>query len=263
MFRWLIQTAAPPVKPVEPGFDLFEVWKKYEELAQHFNDLLMRLRSQSLGAVAAFATAASVLLKGDAIGTDFRWGSLVAVFSSLSVFWLAIWMLDFLYYNRLLLGAVDALEKIEDESTRRNRIFEINLSTRIEAVVARRMKYVEEKRDVHGKKKSSLKRAKGLWWFYGLVMGLLLLATGISCWQCLTTRVTRVELAVMVVSSVTPDTVLLTDGKITRAISVAPTTEVNVNGQKATVAELKPGMTAKAMLDPDPSKALRIDATGK
>lgn len=107
------QTPTPPATPPLRGFDRFEVWKEYEALSQHFNDLLMRLRSQSLAAVATFATAASVLSKADAVGTDLRWGSLVVVFSSLAVFWLAIWLLDFLYYNRLLLGAVSALKEIE------------------------------------------------------------------------------------------------------------------------------------------------------
>jgi hypothetical protein len=56
---------------------------------------------------------------------------------------------------------------------------------------------------------------------------------------------------------------MLTEGKVTRAITFAHTTEVNVNGQKATAAELKPGMTVKITLISDPSTASRIDAAGK
>jgi hypothetical protein len=51
----------PPVIPAARDFDLFELWKEYEGLSQHFNDRLMRLRSQSLAAVATFAIGASVL----------------------------------------------------------------------------------------------------------------------------------------------------------------------------------------------------------
>jgi hypothetical protein len=118
------------------GFDLFKVWNQYEAMAMHFNDLLMRLRSQSLGAAAAFATAAAVLLKNDSAGTDVRWGPLTAVFLFLLGFWIAIWFLDFCYYNRLLLGAVAALEEVEAVSRQgARRVSELSLSTRIEEAV--------------------------------------------------------------------------------------------------------------------------------
>jgi hypothetical protein len=234
------------------------VWKEYEELAQHFNDLLMRLRSQSLAAVATFATAASVLLKADAIGTDVRWDTLAVVFGSLAVFWLAIWLLDFFYYNRLLLGAVDALEEIERESEKgENRVFKINLSTLIEEAVVKGPKRTASART----KKNSLKRSKGLVLFYGLVMLLLVGMISLALYEGHVARSTTVELA-GIVSSVNPGNVMLTEGKVTRTITLAQTTEINVNQQKATAAELKPGMTVKVVLNPDPA-ATRIDATGK
>jgi hypothetical protein len=71
------------------GFDLFEVWKEYQKIATHFNDLLIRIRSQSLAAVATFATIAGVLVKGESINADLRWGALTAVFGILSIFWVA------------------------------------------------------------------------------------------------------------------------------------------------------------------------------
>ena len=40
-------------------------------------------------------------------------------------------------------------------------------------------------------------------------------------------------------------------------------TEINVNGRKATAAELKPGMTVNVSLGTDSAKASRINATGK
>lgn len=158
-----------PLAVTHAGFDLFRVWKEYEALAMHFNDLLMRLRSQSLAAVATFATAASVLLKTDAIGTDFSWGTLATVFGSLFVFWIAIWLLDFFYYNRLLLGAIDALEEIEKESKTASRVFQIELSTRIEKAIKRPRK--------------RRRRSKGLWLFYGIVALLLFTAAGLSFWN--------------------------------------------------------------------------------
>lgn len=37
----------------------FELWKSYEDVAMHFNDLLIRLRTQAL---AALATISSIIL---------------------------------------------------------------------------------------------------------------------------------------------------------------------------------------------------------
>jgi hypothetical protein len=162
---------APKPKPVftaKDGFDVFKVWTKYEALAMHFNDLLMRLRSQSLGAVATFATAAAVLLKSDSVGADVRWGSLTAVFFFLLGFWIAIWILDFCYYNRLLLGAVAALEEIEAVSRDGgHRISDLNLSTRVEEAV------------VHAEHGAS-RPVIGLRLFYIIVCALLFFAMAIS-----------------------------------------------------------------------------------
>ena len=57
------------------GFDLLGLWKEYEAVAMHFNDLLIRIRTQSLAAVAAFATVAGLLLKEESISHELRWGT--------------------------------------------------------------------------------------------------------------------------------------------------------------------------------------------
>jgi hypothetical protein len=129
-----VSRTSPP--GAESGFDLFETWKYYEQVAMHFNDLLMRLRSQSLAAVAAVsAVAGGVLVKGDASGAGPRYGALAGVFGVLLVFWCAIWILDFTYYNRLLLGAVRALAAIEEISKTGGRVRQLDLSKNIEEAV--------------------------------------------------------------------------------------------------------------------------------
>lgn len=100
----------------------------------HFNDLIIKLRSQSLGAVAAFATLAGIIAKSDT-KLELRWGLLTGTFTLLSMFWVAIWLLDLGYYNRLLAGAVDALLAIESESQGSKLVDRIELSTKIEARV--------------------------------------------------------------------------------------------------------------------------------
>jgi hypothetical protein len=97
------------------GYNRFKVWKEYEGVAMHFNELIIKLRSQSLGAVAVFATLAGVIVKSDT-STKFRWGFLLGVFTLLSFFWVAVWILDLCYDNRLLAGAVKAIEEIEKKA---------------------------------------------------------------------------------------------------------------------------------------------------
>jgi hypothetical protein len=112
-------------------FDRFQVWREYERVAMHFNDLIIRLRSQSLGGVAAVATLAAVVARNDTTA-ELRWGLLAGAFFFLCMFWVAVWCLDIGYYNRLLSGAVDALLTIEAESQSSGSVDRIVLSTKIE-----------------------------------------------------------------------------------------------------------------------------------
>lgn len=43
----------------------FEVWKQYEKIAMHFNDLIIRLRTQSIGGLAALAAIIGIVLKNN------------------------------------------------------------------------------------------------------------------------------------------------------------------------------------------------------
>jgi hypothetical protein len=114
----------------EGTFNRYLLWKEYEKIAMHFNSLIIKLRSQSLGGVAVFATLTAVITRADTT-PKVRWGLLTGAFALLSIFWIAVWILDIGYYNRLLAGAVQALLDIEKESSRSALVGEINLSTKI------------------------------------------------------------------------------------------------------------------------------------
>jgi hypothetical protein len=64
-----------------------------------------------------------------------------------------------------------------------------------------------------------------------------------------------------VIVSVTGNAVTVTDQK-TRTFTVTQFTEINVNGQRATLADLKPGMTATVTIGTDPTHASQINAEG-
>ena len=113
-----------------------DLWAKYEDVAMHFNDLLIRLRTQALAAVAALSTLVGIFTKTDSSTVHVSWEIATAVFLGLAVFWIAIWSIDRFYYTRLLIGAVIALRNIEKESRKPSPSLAIDLSTDIEKYVA-------------------------------------------------------------------------------------------------------------------------------
>lgn len=124
-------------KPLEvKAWTVHGLWAKYEDIAMHFNDLLIRLRTQALAAVAALSTLVGIFTKTDPNSVHISWEIATGVFFLLSVFWIAIWAVDRCYYNRLLIGAVIALRDIEAESKKSNPRLTITMSTQIERYVA-------------------------------------------------------------------------------------------------------------------------------
>ena len=166
-------------------FDRFSLWKEYEDVAMHFNDLLLRLRSQSLAAVAAFAAIAGALLRNGDEGV-LPWGQLASVFFLLILFWIAIWLLDLLYYNRLLLGAVQALIQIESDSTGAPSVDRITLSTEIDKMAAGQGSCYSKQRGA----------TTGVMGFYVVVLVALLIGLGGSLIQwCHSSRADSQEAA--------------------------------------------------------------------
>jgi hypothetical protein len=56
----LLRKGLNAMAQTEQGWPVFKVWQKYEDIAMHFNDLLIRLRTQALGAIAALTTIIGV-----------------------------------------------------------------------------------------------------------------------------------------------------------------------------------------------------------
>jgi hypothetical protein len=65
------------------------------------------------------------------------------------------------------------------------------------------------------------------------------------------------------IASVTATSITVTEAKTAKTLAITQFTEITVNGQRATAADLKPGMTVTIALGTDSSKASRINATGK
>jgi hypothetical protein len=144
------------------------LWKEYEGVAMHFNELLIRLRTQALGGVAAISAITGFLSATKGTQTVSVLSSmrlLETVFLVLAVFWVALFCLDFFYYRVLLNGAVEAILDLEKETG-------INLSTKIDQRLGC-WKWDSKNNFV-------VKIFKWLWWtagqilFYVIVLGVLL-----------------------------------------------------------------------------------------
>lgn len=136
----------------------------------HFNDLLIKIRSGALGAVAAVSAGAGVFLK---IDSATQWGALAAIFFILIAFWTAIYQLDLYYYNRLLLGAVNALKALENTVRPNDNTETILLSTFIDKAVedSKILSFDNEGNEVWSKWRGSI----GVRRFYGIVFVTLLI----------------------------------------------------------------------------------------
>ena len=75
-------------------------------------------------------------------------------------------------------------------------------------------------------------------------------------------KVSSAEQHEPVISNITANSITVTNQKETRTFIVTPFIEINVNGQKGTIADLKSGMKVNVTIGVDPTRAGRIVASG-
>jgi hypothetical protein len=143
----------------------YKLWNSYERVAMHFNELIIRLRIQSIGGLAALATVLGIVLKTNN-GKD---GTFNYFLATLALFfliccWGAICALDLGYYNRLLEGSVNAILELEKKRGAFLKKKEICLSTNIEKALKVRFDHEINKTEIINGRK----------WFYGIVLIALL-----------------------------------------------------------------------------------------
>jgi hypothetical protein len=92
----------------------FEIWKHYEVVAMHFNDLIMRWRLQAMGGLASLITIGGFIVKNtDDAGLRYRAMLILAL--TFLFGWIGVAVIDLFYYRKLLRGAVDALLALEGQ----------------------------------------------------------------------------------------------------------------------------------------------------
>ncbi|MCH9011293.1 MAG: hypothetical protein IIC21_11760 [Chloroflexi bacterium] len=96
---------------LEPA-QVIELWFHYEEIAMHFNQLIIQYRLQLMGGAGAIGAVAVFLIQSK--DDEERRYLMRSVVSFIMFFLLlAAAFLDIFYYNKLLLGAVNALLEFE------------------------------------------------------------------------------------------------------------------------------------------------------
>ncbi len=98
-------------------YSKFDVWKEHENIAMHFNGLLMQLRLRALAAVGFIVTIGGIFAKNQDNGVN--WALLSVILFIVLLAWISTYVIDRFYYNKLLTGSVKAiveLEKLDDGS---------------------------------------------------------------------------------------------------------------------------------------------------
>jgi hypothetical protein len=96
----------------------FALWNKYEDVAIHFNTLIMQLRTQALAAIAGVVTVGGLAISFAGKSTRAtQWHILFGTIFFLTLAWVSLGALDLLYYDRLLTGAVNAILEHEDATS--------------------------------------------------------------------------------------------------------------------------------------------------
>jgi hypothetical protein len=115
-----------------PDSAIVALWWHYEELAMHFNGLIMQFRVQVLGGAGAIGTLAGYLINSGKIDDEQQRERLRAVVAAgLWVLIASAALLDVFYYRQLLEGAVNAIIDFERQHP------EIQISTEIKRTVGR------------------------------------------------------------------------------------------------------------------------------
>lgn len=91
---------------------LYTYWAKCEDVAIHFNELIIKMRTQVLSTITIIGTLLGVLSRMPEQGSPHN--TIAIGFALLLLAWLGVGCIDALYYGRLLKGAVDEIVRVEE-----------------------------------------------------------------------------------------------------------------------------------------------------
>ncbi len=156
----------PP--PSTEQAQLLRLWEKTEDVAMHFNELILNLRLKVVGAITVGAGlfGSTLITRENAVTPHANYVLFEFAMGFLAVVLAAFIAIDLFYYQRLLHGAV--IEAIRLERATKGLV---QLSITIERVVTGKEDPGEDKAVAVG---------LGRWLFYGLPLAALLLSLGFA-----------------------------------------------------------------------------------
>lgn len=153
------------------------LWMKAEEVAMHFNALILNFRLKAVGAVTVGAGLFSILLTKESVSSPrLNYELFAGAMVFLSLVWIGILWIDIGYYSRLLRGAVWEAVRLEKASGGA-----IRLSLMIDKAVAGRSSADEG--DDEDERDNSVGRSR--WAFYLLPLAAFLGAAGLAIYKAL------------------------------------------------------------------------------
>lgn len=99
---------------MEPN-QIIELWYHYEQVAMHFNEMIIQYRLQLMGGAGVIGALSGYLIGSKVDSALLRHKLRAYVSSGILLLILAAFYLDIYYYNELLRGAVKAILKLEAE----------------------------------------------------------------------------------------------------------------------------------------------------
>ncbi len=91
------------------------LWHHYEEVAIHFNELIIQYRIQVMGGASVIGVIASYFAIKDKGDDNLNYNLVAFISTWLLIILTAAAVLDIYYYNELLRGAVNAIVKLESQ----------------------------------------------------------------------------------------------------------------------------------------------------
>lgn len=109
----------PDVSNLPPiNEDAARLWVKAEDVAIHFNEMILNFRLKAIGAVTVGAGLFGTILltKENLAAPRINYMIFAGAMAFLAVVWAGIWAIDFGYYFPLLVGAVNDVIRLEQLS---------------------------------------------------------------------------------------------------------------------------------------------------
>jgi uncharacterized membrane protein len=150
---------------------MVEIWKQTVAVQMHFNDLEMRIRNYAITVMGALLAATAIAIEQELFFSFFGWtvSGAALLLSAAAVSTVNFYIMDALWYQRLLAGASKEALRQEAELRSQGLSLELTSSLKRESPIPLRWKGI-------GWRNRTLRSKHKLAIFYGLLLTIVLIA---------------------------------------------------------------------------------------